>query len=198
MKKPTLTLFPILILCLFTEAIAEEKIHASISLFYLSGSGSPDAPYSGFANSRDYDAIAPRLTISYKITEDFDVIANYTDLGTFNTSWIGNQTPPLLGVGGRQAITPFEVREKMEAFAAGIGYTAKVGSGSLRLGIEVNHIKNVHNGWLIKNENDWSIAASVGYEHLLTDSLSISADYLYLSPPNKSLHLYGGSLKLKF
>ncbi|MDQ8183831.1 outer membrane beta-barrel protein [Pelagicoccus sp. SDUM812005] len=198
MKRPTLIIIITLIAGLLSDATAEEKIQGAVSLLYMSGSGSPDAPYSGVSESKDYDGIVPRLTISYNVTDRFEINANYTNLGTLKTSWVGNQTPPLLGVAGRQAITPFEIEEKMEALGLGIAYKTEAGGGSLKFGIEANQINNEHEGWLIKKERDWSLAVSAGYEYLLSDRLSVSADYLHISPPGKSLHLLGGSLRWKF
>ncbi|MDQ8188586.1 hypothetical protein [Pelagicoccus sp. SDUM812002] len=198
MNKPTLITAITIISALYPEALAGEKIEGSISLLYMSGSGSPDAPYSGIADSKDYNGLVPRLSISYLFNDRIELFASYTELGKLETNWIGSQQPPIIGEPGREVITPFEVEEEMKSIGFGFAYNPEIGNGILRFGIGSENIKNDHNGWLNKKEKDWSLSAFIGYKFLINDSISLSADYLQLNPPGKTLHLAGGSFKWKF
>lgn len=173
------------------------KLNASFALLYLDGSGNPDENYLGFAETKDYESLVPRFSVSWDLTEQVQVAASWTDFGTLVTEWEAPQGPPFEGF-GMAVVTPFTVVEDMRSLGVGVAYVSDWRAGSLRLGLGAEHVTNHHHGWFDKKEEDWSLALSVGYEYPLTESLSLSVDYLQIEPPNKTLRLVGGAIAWKF
>lgn len=198
MKKLTLVTITTILLILpaLQAGRGDSKLNATLSLLYLDGSGSPDENYLGSAEKK-YESLVPRLSFTWDISEHLQASVSYTDFGALEADWIAPQAPPFEGI-GLDVITPFKIEEEMDSLGAGLAYASGLGGGSLKIGLGAERISNEHKGWISKKEEDWALAISIGYEYPISDSFSISAEYLQIEPPRKTLHLVGGSFNWKF